>query len=80
LLLGLGVALLTVYLHSWVEWIMVGFSAQYLLAIAIGLVAGNAQQLGYWSVRRPVAVRPLGNLLEPMTSSRKSITANIERQ
>jgi hypothetical protein len=52
LLLGLGVALLTVYLHSWYEWSLATFPVQYLLAIALGLVAGNAQQLGYWSVRR----------------------------
>jgi O-antigen ligase len=61
LLLGLGVALLTVYLHSWFEWSLATFSAQYLLAIALGLVAGNAQQLGYWSVRRLNAVRPLSS-------------------
>jgi O-antigen ligase len=48
LLLGLGVGLFAVYLHSWVEWSLATFSAEYLVAIAIGLVAGNAQQLGYW--------------------------------
>ena len=58
LLLGLGVALLTVYLHSLFEWSLATFSAEYMLAIALGLVAGNAQQLGYWSVRRPSAARP----------------------
>jgi O-antigen ligase len=61
LLLGLGVALLTVYLHSWYEWSLATFPVQYLMAIALGLVAGNAQQLGYWSVRRLSAVRTLGN-------------------
>jgi hypothetical protein len=48
LLLGLGVALLVVYLHSWVEWELALFAPEYLVAIAIGLIAGNAQQLGYW--------------------------------
>lgn len=57
LLLGLGVTLLTVCLHSWIEWSMATFPVQYLMAITIGLVAGNAQQLGYWSSRRPGAVR-----------------------
>lgn len=54
LLLGLGGGLLTVYFHSWVEWILVTVAPEYLLAIAFGLVAGNAQQLGYWksNVRR----------------------------
>ena len=34
LLLGLGVALLTVYLHSFFEWIFVTFQAQYLFALS----------------------------------------------
>ena len=51
LLLGLGAALLAVYLHSTEEWIFVTFDAQYQFAIAIGLVAGLAAELGYW--RRP---------------------------
>jgi O-antigen ligase len=49
LLLGLGVALLVVYIHSSLEWILVSFEPQYLLSIEIGLVGGLAQQLGYWS-------------------------------
>jgi O-antigen ligase len=53
LLVGFGIALLLVYLHSWVEWVMITFSPEYLLAITIGLVAGNAQAVGYW---RPKAV------------------------
>jgi O-antigen ligase len=60
LLLGFGVALLTVYIHSFFEWSLVTFEAQYMLAIAMGIVAGTAQQLGYWqqaqSRRVPLAV------------------------
>jgi O-antigen ligase len=48
LLLGLGVALLTVYFHSWFEWSLATFPAEYLLAMTMGLVASNARQLGYW--------------------------------
>jgi O-antigen ligase len=48
LLLGLGVSLLVVYLHSTEEWIFITFDAQYLFAIEIGLVAGLARELGYW--------------------------------
>jgi O-antigen ligase len=51
LLLGLGVMLLTVYIHSLFEWLLVNREAQYMLALALGLIAGLAQQLGYW--RRP---------------------------
>ena len=48
LLLGLGGALLVVYIHSFEEWIFVTFDAQYLFAIVVGLVAGLARELGYW--------------------------------
>jgi O-antigen ligase len=48
LLLGYAVALLAVYFHSWVEWSLATFSAQYLLAIILGMIAANAEQLGYW--------------------------------
>jgi O-antigen ligase len=48
LLIGLGTALLTVYLHSFFEWILVLVQAQYLWALDVGMVAGLAQQLGYW--------------------------------
>jgi hypothetical protein len=48
LLIGLGIALLLVYLHSGFEWIFLTFEPQYLLAMELGMVAGVAQQLGYW--------------------------------
>jgi hypothetical protein len=76
LLLGLGVALLAVYFHSWVEWVLAAFTYQYLLAIAFGLVAGNAQQLGYWSMGRLSVVRPIRNRLEPEFSPAESIAAD----
>ena len=48
LLLGLGVALLTVYIHGLFEWVFFLFQNQYLYAMTAGLVAGMARQLGYW--------------------------------
>jgi O-antigen ligase len=57
LLLGLAVALLIVYLHSLYEWSLAISEAQYMLAIAIGLVAGTAQQLGYWQAAQTVPAR-----------------------
>ncbi len=48
LLIGLGVALLIVYIHSFYEWSLATAKAQYMLAITMGLVAGIAQNLGYW--------------------------------
>lgn len=47
ILLGLGVSLLMVYLHSLYEWIFVTYYSEYLFGIEIGLIAGLAQQLGY---------------------------------
>ena len=53
LLLGFGVALLTVYIHSLFEWVLISDLSQYLLAIEIGMVAGLAEQLGYWRKAYP---------------------------
>ena len=52
LMLGLGITLLFVYVHCYFEWIIFRFQSQYLLAMTIGLVAGLAQQLGYWGQAR----------------------------
>jgi O-antigen ligase len=49
LLIGLGVTLITVYIHNFFEWIFVMLETQYMFAIDVGLVAGLALQLGYWS-------------------------------
>jgi O-antigen ligase len=56
LLLGLGMSLLTVYVHSYFEWIFITFSAQYMFALNVGMVAGLAMKLGYWR-RSQVGVR-----------------------
>ena len=54
-LLGFSVALLVFYIHSYFEWTFFTDQVQYLFAMAVGLVAGLAQQLGYW--RRPSVQR-----------------------
>jgi O-antigen ligase len=74
LLLGWGVALLVVCLHSWVEWELALFAPEYLVAITIGLVAGNAQQLGYWRPTWHLGASQLSRrqAVEPMISSAKS--------
>jgi hypothetical protein len=51
LLLGLGVGLLVVYIHSFVEWVLITRGPQYMLALTFGIISGLAQQLGYW--RKP---------------------------
>jgi O-antigen ligase len=48
LLLGFGMALFILYVHSYFEWIFVTFAAQYMFALEAGMVAGLAMQLGYW--------------------------------
>ena len=65
LLLGLGVALLAVYIHSLFEWIFVTFVAQYIYAIVVGLVVGVAQQLGFW---RPVQAWKMAALAPVMSN------------
>lgn len=62
LLLGIGVALLMVYIQSYFEWIFITFAAQYMFALASGMTVGLAQQLGYWRSTKPAvklnAARP----------------------
>lgn len=56
LLLGLGSALLMVYVHSLFEWILFTAQVQYLFVIAVGIVAGCAQQLRAVNAhRRPLS-------------------------
>jgi hypothetical protein len=48
LLIGLGTALLIVYLHAQFEFMFVSAAVQYIYVTVIGLVSGLAMQLGYW--------------------------------
>lgn len=57
LLLGLGVALSAVYIHSYFEWSLVTFQAQYMIMFAMGLIAGVARQLGYGRPRAIVKTK-----------------------
>lgn len=43
--LGLGAALLAVYVQSFVEWVFVGFQAQYLFGLTSGIAVGLSQSL-----------------------------------
>jgi O-antigen ligase len=63
LLMGLGVALLAVYVHSLWEFILIDFQIQYMFAMTIGLVAGLAEQLGYWKRRYSQGIRPRARTL-----------------
>jgi O-antigen ligase len=45
LLMGLGVALVVVYLHSFEEWVFITFDVQYIFSMEIGLIAGLATEL-----------------------------------
>ena len=62
LLLGLGVGLLTVYLHNFFEWIFVTFQCEYLFAVNAAMIAALAQRLGYW---KQVQARPVQLVVEP---------------
>lgn len=75
MLLGLGVGLLIVYLHLFFEWSFVIYPAQYVLAIAVGSVAGLAEQLGYWRPARARRVSLDGT--HPTNLKHKSAGAQI---
>jgi hypothetical protein len=47
LLLGIGMSLLIVYIHSNFEWIFIGFQSQYMFMLEAGMVVGLARQLEY---------------------------------
>jgi O-antigen ligase len=63
LLLGLGTALLVVYIHSYFEWIYFTYQAQYFFAMEVGMVAGLAQQLGYWRLTNNPNKRRFGSTI-----------------
>ena len=69
LLLGLGISLLVVYVHSLFEWTLITHQLQFLLAIAVGLIVGLAQQVRYGSkLVEPVRTRqtaPRFDVLRP---------------
>jgi len=48
LLIGLGVAVLLVYIQSFEEWVFVTYRLQYVYAMDIGLIGGLATEMGYW--------------------------------
>ncbi len=76
LLLGFGVALLTVYIHSFFEFGFLLFEIQYLYVLELGMIAGLAQQLGYWRLSQPVVrTAPVG----PVRGSKASISASAIR-
>jgi O-antigen ligase len=54
LILGVGMGLVVVSLHALYEWVLVTSFAQNLLFISIGLIAGLARLLGYYSGRKRV--------------------------
>lgn len=51
MLLGLGVALFIVYIHCGFEWVFLTYGPQYIFTLDLAMVAGLAQQLGYWRRR-----------------------------
>lgn len=55
LLLGLGVSLIVVSVHSFYEWILMSFYGQYMFAITAGLVVGIARQVSYDSRGKAIA-------------------------
>ena len=79
LLLGLGVGLLMVYIHNYFEWVFVTFGVQYIFAVTIGLVAGLAQQLGYWSRSRTHAVKRSDDLVGTTAKAAQNFRVNSLR-
>ena len=82
LLLGFGVALLTVYLHSFYEWVFVSFEIEYMFAATMGLIAGLAQELGYWRSARNPAIgidQPIVQVQQQKHHWRQTVLPNDDR-
>lgn len=79
LLLGLGVALLTVYIHSLFEWIFITFHVQYIFALDLGLVAGLAEQLGYWRRPYPRVAGLVPDTLAHRLTGKPSVPGSVAR-
>ncbi|WP_120716553.1 O-antigen ligase family protein [Tsuneonella amylolytica] len=70
--LGFTVAILVMSVHSLYEWIFVTYQAQYMFAIALGVIAGFARQDRITGVRKVIPAR----FPEPRTlRSRESVEA-----
>jgi O-antigen ligase len=57
ILLGLGISLFVVAIHSEYEWLLLSGAIQYVLVTSMALIAGLSYQLGYWSVKSSVGDR-----------------------
>jgi O-antigen ligase len=81
LLLGFGVSLLMVYIHSLFEFELMMLEEQYIFFIAIGIIGGVAQQLGYWQgagarfTNRVPSRTPL-QARQPAVSTRTAVARN----
>jgi O-antigen ligase len=72
LLLGVGTSLLIVLIHSNFEWVAITYPMQYMLALEAGVIAGLAEQLGYWR-RAPVGIRVGGGrAIEPIAKAARN--------
>ena len=47
-MIGFATTLIVVYIHSYFEWVFFAPQVQYMFAMSVGMIAGLAQQLGYW--------------------------------
>jgi O-antigen ligase len=59
LLIGLGVAVLAVYIQSLEEWVFITYRLQYVYVMDIGLIAGLAMQMGFWRRGAPARLTTL---------------------
>jgi hypothetical protein len=72
LLLGLSVTLLLVYVHSLYEFVFITAEVQYMFAVTVGIVAGLAQQLGYWSRTHAIQFES-SDLVRPVANATKNV-------
>jgi O-antigen ligase len=76
-LFGLGTAILAVYIHSLFEWVFITFQPQYMFALVLGMVAGLAEQLGYWRHPLPNGVQLGAGASSVRPAREKSVPGSV---
>jgi len=69
---------LTVYVHNFYEWIFVTFQTEYLFAINAAMIAGLAQQLGYWRRVEATRIKP-DSVAKPIARPARTFGLNSRR-
>jgi O-antigen ligase len=66
LMIGFATSLLIICAHSYFEWVFFTTQVQYIFAMTVGMIAGLAQEMGYWRHTKVYVsgLRPRGQMID----------------